>query len=146
MELKTELELDPESSIGNIGHSSRGDKIVTILGNLMENALEASASQEGKKRVCLSMTDVGNDLIFEVEDSGPGISEAQRKSIFNEGFTTKTGTDRGIGLQLVQKNLIQLKGHLTIGESSLGGARFTAYIPKNITLVESHDHPGANRG
>ena len=146
MELKTELELDPESSIGNIGHSSRGDKIVTILGNLMENALEASASQEGKKRVCLSMTDVGNDLIFEVEDSGPGISEAQRKSIFNEGFTTKTGTDRGIGLQLVQKNLIQLKGHLTIGESSLGGARFTAYIPKNITLEESHDHPGADSG
>ena len=146
MELKTELELDPESSMGNIGHSSRGDKIVTILGNLMENALEASASQEGKKRVCLSMTDVGNDLIFEVEDSGPGISEAQRKSIFNEGFTTKTGTDRGIGLQLVQKNLIQFKGHLTIGESSLGGARFTAYIPKNITLVESHDHPGADRG
>ncbi len=112
----------------------------------MENALEASASQEGKKRVCLSMTDVGNDLIFEVEDSGPGISEAQRKSIFNEGFTTKTGTDRGIGLQLVQKNLIQIKGQLTIGGSSLGGARFTAYIPKNITLEESHDHPGADRG
>ena len=146
MELKTELELDPESSIGNIGHSSRGDKLVTILGNLMENTLEASASQEGKKRVCLSMTDVGNDLIFEVEDSGPGISKAQQKSIFNEGFTTKTGTDRGIGLQLVQKNLIQLKGHLTIGESSLGGARFTAYIPKNITFEESHDHPGADLG
>ena len=37
----------------------------------------------------------------------------------------------------MQKNLIQLKGHLTIGESSLGGARFAAYIPKNITHGEA---------
>ena len=146
MELKTQLELDPESWMSNIGHSSRSEKIVTILGNLIENALEASASEEGQKKVCLSMTDVGNELIFEVEDSGSGISEEQQKTIFDEGFTTKTGTGRGIGLQLVQKNLIQLDGHLTIGESSLGGARFTAYIPKTIINGESNDHPGTDRG
>ena len=146
MELKTQLELDPESWMSNIGHSSRSEKIVTILGNLMENALEASASEEGQKKVCLSMTDVGNELIFEVEDSGSGISEEQQKAIFDEGFSTKTGTGRGIGLQLVQKNLIQLDGHLTIGESSLGGARFTAYIPKTIINGESNEHPGPDRG
>ena len=136
MELKTELALDPESWMSNIGHSSRSEKIVTILGNLLENALEASASSGEQKKVCLSMTDVGNELIFEVEDSGSGISEDQQKSIFDEGFTTKTGTGRGIGLQLVQKNLIQLEGHLTVGESSLGGARFTAYIPKTVSKEE----------
>ena len=146
MELKTQLELDPESWMSNIGHSSRSEKIVTILGNLMENTLEASASEEGQKKVCLSMTDVGNELIFEVEDSGSGISEEHQKTIFDEGFSTKTGTGRGIGLQLVQKNLIQLDGHLTIGESSLGGARFTAYIPKTIINGESNEHPGPDRG
>ena len=146
MELKTQLELDPESWMSNIGHSSRSEKIVTILGNLIENALEASASEEGQKKVSLSMTDVGNELIFEVEDSGSGISEEQQKTIFDEGFSTKTGTGRGIGLQLVQKNLIQLDGHLTIGESSLGGARFTAYIPKTIINGESNEHPGPDRG
>ena len=146
MELKTQLELDPESWMSNIGHSSRSEKIVTILGNLIENALEASASEEGQKKVSLSMTDVGNELIFEVEDSGSGISEEQQKAIFDEGFSTKTGTGRGIGLQLVQKNLIQLDGHLTIGESSLGGARFTAYIPKNIINGERNEHPGPDRG
>jgi Signal transduction histidine kinase regulating citrate/malate metabolism len=103
---------------------------------MLENALEASASSGEQKKVCLSMTDVGNELIFEVEDSGSGISEDQQKSIFDEGFTTKTGTGRGIGLQLVQKNLIQLEGHLTVGESSLGGARFTAYIPKTVSKEE----------
>ena len=146
MELKTQLELDPESWMSNIGHPSRSEKIVTILGNLIENALEASASEEGQKKVSLSMTDVGNELIFEVEDSGSGISEEQQKTIFDEGFSTKTGTGRGIGLQLVQKNLIQLDGHLTIGESSLGGARFTAYIPKTIINGESNEHPGPDRG
>ena len=146
MELKTQLELDPESWMSNIGHSSRSEKIVTILGNLIENALEASASEEGQKKVSLSMTDVGNELIFEVEDSGSGISEEQQRAIFDEGFSTKAGTGRGIGLQLVQKNLIQLDGHLTIGESSLGGARFTAYIPKTIINGESNEHPGPDRG
>ena len=95
MELKTELALDPKSWMSNIGHSSRSEKIVTILGNLLENALEASASSGEQKKVCLSMTDVGNELIFEVEDSGSGISRIQ-KSIFDEGFTTKTGTGRRI--------------------------------------------------
>ena len=83
------------------------------------------------------MTDVGNDLIFEIEDSGPGISQEQQETIFDEGFTTKSGMGRGIGLRLVQKNLIQIHGHLTIGKSSLGGARFTAYIPK--TMVNEED-------
>ena len=133
LELKTELEIDPESSMGNIGHSSRSEKIITIIGNLLENALEASALVEGRKKVSLSMTDVGNELIFEIEDSGPGISQEQQETIFDEGFTTKSGMGRGIGLRLVQKNLIQIHGHLTIGKSSLGGARFTAYIPKTTT-------------
>ena len=136
LELKTELEIDPESSMSNIGHSSRSEKIITIIGNLLENALEASALVEGRKKVCLSMTDVGNDLIFEIEDSGPGISQEQQETIFDEGFTTKSGMGRGIGLRLVQKNLIQIHGHLTIGKSSLGGARFTAYIPKTIVNEE----------
>ena len=136
LELKTELEIDPESSMSNIGHSSRSEKIITIIGNLLENALEASALVENRKKVCLSMTDVGNDLIFEIEDSGPGISQEQQETIFDEGFTTKSGMGRGIGLRLVQKNLIQIQGHLTIGKSSLGGARFTAYIPKTIVNEE----------
>ena len=136
LELKTELEIDPESSMSNIGHSSRSEKIITIIGNLLENALEASALVEGRKKVSLSMTDVGNELIFEIEDSGPGISQEQQETIFDEGFTTKSGMGRGIGLRLVQKNLIQIHGHLTIGKSSLGGARFTAYIPKTIVNEE----------
>ena len=50
LELKTELEIDPESSMGNKGHSSRSEKIITIIGNLLENTLEASALFEGRKK------------------------------------------------------------------------------------------------
>jgi sensor histidine kinase regulating citrate/malate metabolism len=85
------------------------------------------------------MTDVGKELIFEIEDSGPGISQEQQEAIFDEGFTTKSGMGRGIGLRLVQKNLIHIDGHLTIGKSSLSGARFTAYIRK-ITINEEDGH------
>jgi sensor histidine kinase regulating citrate/malate metabolism len=108
------------------------EKIVTILGNLLENALEAAQENtSGKRMVQLSMTDFGNDLIFEVEDSGSGIEDESVDLSLQHGFTTKSGTGRGIGLSLVHENLKYLGGHLTVVRSSLGGMRFTIYIPKH---------------
>ena len=81
--------------------------------------------------VQLSMTDFGNELIFEVEDSGSGIEYESIDLSLQHGFTTKSGAGRGIGLSLVQENLKYLGGHLTVVRSSIGGMRFTIYIPKH---------------
>ena len=131
-ELRINFQLDPESRMIDIPKKINREKIVTILGNLLENALEAAQENtSGKRTVHLSMTDFGNDLIFEVEDSGPGIENESVDLSLQHGFTTKSGTGRGIGLSLVHENLKYLGGHLTVVRSSLGGMRFTIYIPKH---------------
>ena len=131
-ELRIIFQLDPESRMIDIPKKINQEKIVTILGNLLENALEAAQENtSGKRTVLLSMTDFGNDLIFEVEDSGSGIEDESVDLSLQHGFTTKSGTGRGIGLSLVHENLKYLGGHLTVVRSSLGGMRFTIYIPKH---------------
>ena len=131
-ELRIIFQLDPESRMIDIPKKINRGKIVTILGNLLENALEAAQENtSGKRMVQLSMTDFGNDLIFEVEDSGSGIEDESVDLSLQHGFTTKSGTGRGIGLSLVHENLKYLGGHLTVVRSSLGGMRFTIYIPKH---------------
>ena len=131
-ELRINFQLDPESRMIDIPKKINREKIVTILGNLLENALEAAQENTfGKRMVQLSMTDFGNDLIFEVEDSGSGIEDESVDLSLQHGFTTKSGTGRGIGLSLVHENLKYLGGHLTVVRSSLGGMRFTIYIPKH---------------
>ena len=131
-ELRINFQLDPESRMIDIPKKINREKIVTILGNLLENALEAAQENtSGKRMVQLSMTDFGKDLIFEVEDSGSGIEDESVDLSLQHGFTTKSGTGRGIGLSLVHENLKYLGGHLTVVRSSLGGMRFTIYIPKH---------------
>ena len=131
-EMRIKFQLDPESRMIDIPQNINREKIVTILGNLLENAIEAAqenASRQGMLQ--LSMTDFGNDLIIEVEDSGSGIDDESVDLLLQHGFTTKSGTGRGIGLSLVHENLKYMGGHLTVVRSSLGGMRFTIYIPKH---------------
>ena len=131
-EMRVDFQLDPESSMIDIPESINREKIVTIIGNLLENAIEAAQENiSGPHTVKLSMTDYGNDLIFEVEDSGQGVDEKSVDLSFQHGFSTKSGTGRGVGLSLVHENLKFFGGQLTAASSNIGGMRFTIYIPKH---------------
>jgi sensor histidine kinase regulating citrate/malate metabolism len=128
-ELRISLEIDPDSQLTDVPAEISREKLVTILGNLIDNAFDAALQGDGKPRVKLSMTDLGNDLVFEIEDSGSGISAELSGRIFEKGFTTKQ-SDRGQGLFLVNKALQDLGGQVTLSDSELGGALFSVFIPK----------------
>lgn len=130
-EMKVRLSVDEDSSLSDIPQGISHDKIITILGNLLDNALEATLEVDDRDcEVHLSMTDLGNDIIIEVEDSGPGIEEGSEDRIFEHGVSTKNRPHGGVGLYLVKQALENLGGHITIGESELGGVLFTVIIPK----------------
>ncbi|MBW2690734.1 MAG: sensor histidine kinase [Deltaproteobacteria bacterium] len=128
-ELRIEFEIDPDSRLTDVPPELSREKLVTILGNLIDNAFDAALQGERKAKVKLSMTDVGNDLVFEFEDSGIGIPAERSEQIFEKDFTTKQH-DRGQGLYLVKKALNDLGGQITVGDSELGGALFSVFIPK----------------
>tara|TARA_R110001583_G_scaffold7879_5_gene38527 strand:+ start:24232 stop:25872 length:1641 start_codon:yes stop_codon:yes gene_type:complete len=132
-ELGINFELDSESNFTHVPAFINRHKIVTVLGNLLDNAFESVLKKPSKERkVCLSLIDVGHDLIMEIEDSGKGVAKELTDKIFSTGFSTSAKQGKGIGLGLVMKALDLLHGQITLEESSLGGALFTVYIPKEI--------------
>ncbi len=135
-ELKIDFEIDPESSMNQIPQDVSRHQLTTILGNLIENAFEATQQSDRPRKVFLSMSDF-SDLIFEIEDSGPGIKKEMVESIFERGITSKQGDGHGIGLHLVHNALLALDGSISILESDLGGARFTVIL--HTFDRESHD-------
>lgn len=130
-EVRVDFHIDPESSMVDVPEWIDQEAVVTILGNLIDNAIEAVVDQPASaRRVELSFTDLGNELIFEVGDSGPGIPPGRLEHVFSKGVSTKGKRRRGLGLYLVELRLEDMNGNITVSESEQGGALFTVAIPK----------------
>lgn len=130
-ELKIEFIIDGESSLEVIPEHIEVNHLVSILGNLITNSFEAVSNITGTKRVKLFFTDIGEDIIFEIEDSGPGIPEHLVEQIFKRGFSTKNGLEnRGLGLAKVKDLIHELDGQIGLEKGELGGALFSVSIPK----------------
>jgi two-component system CitB family sensor kinase len=105
--------------------------LVTIVGNLVDNALDAVAGAP-HARVEVELLTEGRTAVLRVRDTGPGIPEEQRELVFTEGWSTKeppAHRGRGIGLSLVRKLAERQGGSASIGEAGGGGAEFTVVLP-----------------
>ncbi len=139
--MKIEMSVDPDSSMHDIPSAIKRTNLVTIIGNILDNGFEAVLSQKSKeKKVRLSMTDLGNDLVFEFDDSGPGIDPEMSQKIFTKGYTTKENEGHGMGLYLVEKAINRMSGSVSIGQSEFGGAAFTVIIPKSGKQDDNDHH------
>lgn len=101
------------------------DDLITLLGNLLDNAIDAAAGSPGAW-VDVSVTRAEGDVMIRVKDSGPGIPGGNFDEIFQEGFTTKPrpgGRQRGFGLTLVRRVVERLGGEIHVRND--GGAVFT---------------------
>lgn len=132
-EMKIDFTIDRESSFKDIPSEIDRDLLVTIIGNLINNAFEAVRENEREeKRVSLFVTDLGKELIIEVEDNGKGMSSNVTELIFRNGFTTKSHqTNSGIGLSLVQEAIDGLGGYITFSTKEGEYTIFTVAIPKD---------------
>lgn len=105
--------------------------LVTILGNLIDNALDSAAHGGAGGHVDVSLGVAGSELQLRVHDSGPGIDPALSAEIFRDGFTTKvasgTGRRRGLGLALVSQAVHRHDGCIVV--DNIDGAVFTVTLP-----------------
>ncbi|QHT47777.1 sensor histidine kinase [Halobacillus sp. ACCC02827] len=128
-ELKVEFVIQEESELQRVpSHISRTD-LVTVLGNIIDNAFEAVQNQE-EKRVEFFATDVGEAVVFEVTDSGGGIPEDSFCYLFIRGYSTKQGEMRGYGLSNVKEVIDKQKGSMEISDAPDGGTVFSIFFPK----------------
>ncbi|WP_417360896.1 ATP-binding protein [Gallaecimonas pentaromativorans] len=136
-ELGVEMTVEPDSLMQAVGETVLVEKLLSILGNLIDNAIEAAVKTRARPpRILVMLDDVGNNIIFDVEDSGCGISDDQFASLCSPEYSSKDGRQHGVGLYLVQTYIQALGGSLELGQSILGGARFSVYLPKTPTQEE----------
>lgn len=103
------------------------DKIITILGNLFDNACDAVRDQvEGK--IWLGFDYESSHLVLSVQDNGLGISEDHIEDIFKQGHSSK-GERRGYGLYLAKAALDEIGGTWSISSVKDKGTQFEVTIP-----------------
>ncbi|MCL6452960.1 MAG: DcuS/MalK family sensor histidine kinase [Alicyclobacillus sp.] len=122
-----DLNLGPaEAALAVPEDSTLLDDLITIVGNLVDNALEAVASCP-VKQVDLELLYRPGRLTIRVADSGGGIRADVREQLFEQGVSTK-GDNRGFGLYLVLQRVRALQGTMDYTTGS-GGTVFTVVLP-----------------
>ena len=126
-ELGVYLRLQPDSYMPNLDNIDFTNDLVTLIGNLVDNAMEALQDAD-RKRVRLTLTRETDHLYIEVQDSGGGIPAELQADVFTKGFSTKAA-NRGFGLALVKKVLERRSGELSLESSPQTGTTFRIKIP-----------------
>jgi two-component system CitB family sensor kinase len=105
--------------------------LVTIIGNLIDNALDSASQGATGGRVEVAIGVEGESLVVRVHDSGQGVDPSIADEIFTDGFTTKAarqpGYRRGLGLALVSQEVRRRKGDIAV--TNADGAVFTVRLP-----------------
>ena len=112
--------LNEGSCLKNEDISIPSEALVTITGNLIDNALDSMNKDTSKneKELSLGIYTRPGELLIIVKDTGTGIPEEIKEKIFENGFSTK-GEGRGIGLYHTKQLVSSLGGTITV-ESQVG--------------------------
>ncbi|MEV5407441.1 sensor histidine kinase [Thermopolyspora sp. NPDC052614] len=109
------VELVIEGEIDDTGVEER--ELVTIVGNLIDNAIDAAGSGPPPQRVEVHLRADDAELVIRVADSGPGLDPTAAREAFRKGWTTK-GDGRGLGLALVGQAVRRLGGSVEVGHET----------------------------
>ncbi|MEU5111597.1 sensor histidine kinase [Streptomyces longwoodensis] len=124
---------------GVLPESLSARDLVTILGNLIDNAVDAA---QGSTRARITVTayateptagarGAGGELVLKVADTGPGVDGDHTDLVFQRGFSTKPSGPggRGLGLALVRQAVHRHAGDLSVSAAEGGGAEFVVRLP-----------------
>ncbi|WP_146742286.1 hybrid sensor histidine kinase/response regulator [Oleiagrimonas sp. MCCC 1A03011] len=121
----------------NVPVQVRGDalRIKQILLNLVNNALKFTASGG----VELAMDWVDNGLAITVSDTGPGISDKDRKRLFQrfeQADSPQRSSGSGLGLAICRELTQLMDGRCELVESSARGSTFRVWLPLPVVEAE----------
>ncbi|MFD8910700.1 ATP-binding protein [Streptomyces sp. NPDC059575] len=137
-----ELVVSPDSRLddGVLPPGLTARDLVTVLGNLIDNAVDAAQGGPGARvTVTAYASESAHSLVLRVSDTGPGVDPAHAGLVFQRGWSTKPdgpgGRGRGLGLALVRQAVTRLGGTLTVTEAAEGGALFEARLPLHTAVA-----------
>jgi|GEM_PF-3149233 len=111
----------------------KGDpiRLEEVVINLLINAMQAlDEVEKNDKQIRCATRVVGNTVVLEISDNGPGIKKDIKDKIFEPFFTTKELAEgMGLGLYIVHSIVTSHKGRITVKNDKKGGARFLLEFP-----------------
>ncbi len=104
------------------------EDMLELFGNLLDNACKWA---RGRVRVCVEPAGAGGQLVFSVEDDGPGVPDALLGQLGTAGLRTdESRPGHGLGLAIVGDIVAQYGGTLRFGRSAgLGGLKVEVSLP-----------------
>lgn len=110
---------------------SAGD-LVKVVGNLLENAIEAinARSDNGDRDIVMQLTENDEGLLIVVSDTGVGISPENLERIYEQGFSTKASEGRGTGMTLIKEVVTRCEGNIEVESEPGSGTTFTLIFDK----------------
>ncbi|ODX21417.1 ATP-binding protein [Vibrio parahaemolyticus] len=138
-ELGLQLVVEEGSRLEPLSEWLNSEDLVTILGNLIDNAFDATLSvirnesnvASERRNIEVSVSDYGNEVILEVSDHGCGLPEnIEPQTLLKKGISTKSRQNRGVGLHLVNQLATRYHGHVEMLPNTEHGTRITVYLPK----------------
>lgn len=111
--------------------------LVTLAGNLIDNAIDAAQTAPEPRRVVVTIREEDDAVVVRVADSGPGLDPGLLEEAFTRGWSTKTADPadpagpahgRGLGLGLVRQVTRRYGGEIRLENQD--GAVFTVHLPQ----------------
>src|SRR4029077_17779135 len=121
--VNVELALEP----GVVARAD-GDKVRSLVLNLLENALDALATVDGLRQIDVAVAGVNGHAALVVEDNGPGVPADALPRLFEPFFSLKPhGT--GLGLAIARRSVDAHGGRLAAMSNPRGGLRIDVELP-----------------
>ncbi len=139
-ELGLQLVVEEGSRLEPLPQRINPEDLVTILGNLIDNAFDATRDAitrdplfpADRRLIEVSISDYGNEVILEVVDQGCGLpGNVSVDSLVERGVSSKDSSTRGVGLYLTNQLASRYHGELEMMNNKNYGARMTVYLPKD---------------
>jgi len=125
----SDAELDASKvSAGRVNGDGR--QLARLVSNLLENA-----SHHARDTIAIELRSDGTWVVLTVDDDGPGVPPGERERVFErfvrlDESRARTGGGSGLGLAIVSEVAAAHGGRVDVGDSPLGGARFTVRLPE----------------
>lgn len=110
-EAKIHMEIDGSSRLEKLPEGITENHLTSILGNLIENAIDAVLGKEDAE-IGIKIYQDSHQILIAVSDNGPGIPPGIRERIFEPGVSTKSG-QRGYGLTILKSIIDETGGTIS---------------------------------
>lgn len=125
----TEKNIDFDVELDKVTYSGYENLLLHVWSNFIDNAIKFDP-QGGM--ICLRLRQTGDEVVFTIDDNGPGVAPEEQKRIFHKFYQSDSSREmsgNGLGLALVKQIVEFSGGTVSVENLPEAGCRFTVRLP-----------------